>query len=113
MSQSVFLRTLAGPPHTWARLAQRMGECKRTDAFTARTLSEDIGSTLGETVALLQSWEGLGWVTSHKGAFGFTHWQPTWRLPSVDRLDVTDHALASMLLSAVLTLQGRGRLGGE
>lgn len=111
MSTTLFLRTLAGAPQTWARLAQRMGECKRGDAFTARTLSDDIGSTMVETLQLLQCWEGLGWVRSAKGAFGYTHWEPTGALPSVDRLEVSDQQLASMLLSAVLTVQGRGMLG--
>ena len=50
-------------------------------------------------------------MTSEQGAFGFIHWQPTAALPSVDRLaDASDHALASMLLSAVLTVQARGGL---
>lgn len=110
MSHTNLLRTLAGEPHRWAMLAQRLGDCRRSDALTVRTLADDIGAPMETTLQLLKCWEGLGWVTSEQGAFGFIHWQPTAALPSVDRLEVSDHALVSSLLSCVLTLQGRGRL---
>ena len=109
MSHSNLLRTLAGEPHRWAALAQRLGDCKPGDALTVRTLADDIGHPMESTLQLLNCWESLGWVRSHKGAFGFTHWVPTSMLPSVDRMDsASDHALASLLLSAVLTIQSRG-----
>lgn len=109
MSHTNLMRAIAGDPARWARLADRLGECRPGQALTIRTLADDTGDAWEATAQLLACWESLEWVIRVESAAGRCY-RPTSKLPSVNVLDESEHALASLFLSAAMTINVRGRI---